>query len=100
MIRPGGNDSLANGQYAMGNYIIMPQAALSNPTNQFHRQVQQYQVQQMGQQQILLPQAVAGQFPMQTFPFLQSKFCYSICNDFPYAIFNIQIYSNIVFKNL
>jgi len=77
MIRPGTNESLSSGQYAaMGNYIIMPQSALSgNPLssqNQFQRQVQQYQVQQMGQQQILLPQ-VGGQFPMQGFPFLQSK---------------------------
>lgn len=80
MIRPGTNDALTNGQYAqMGNYIIMPQAALSgnqlSAQNQF-RQIQQYH--QLGQQlgpqhqQFILPQGLAGQFPLANFPFLQS----------------------------
>ena len=84
MIRPGGGEALSGQQYAtMGNYILMPQAAMAGQaiagqatSGQFRHlghQMGQYQVGQMGQQQIILPQGMAGQFPMQ-FPFLQSEF--------------------------
>ena len=79
MIRPGGGEALSGQQYAtMGNYILMPQAAMAGQATagQFRHlghQMGQYQVGQMGQQQIILPQGMAGQFPMQ-FPFLQSEF--------------------------
>ena len=78
MIRPGGGEALSGQQYAtMGNYILMPQAAMAGQATagQFRHlghQMGQYQVGQMGQQQIILPQGMAGQFPMQ-FPFLQSE---------------------------
>ena len=90
MIRPGGGEALSGQalsgqQYAtMGNYILMPQAAMAGgaipgqgaSSAQFRHlgqtQMGQYQLGQMGQQQILLPQGLAGQFPMQ-FPFLQSE---------------------------